>query len=104
MSGRSFTKSLNTFFRAELSEFRPATTDNSLFRYYDVPAFGLIPAVLSEELIKSVHSINERLPVLALTQGLNIYTKLLLRLELEGAQKRKRLLNAELRKLHLTED
>lgn len=82
----------------------PATTDNSLFRYYDVPAFGLIPAVLSEELIKSVHSINERLPVLAITQGINIYTKLLLRLELEGMQKHKRLLNAELRKLHLMEE
>ena len=82
----------------------PATTDNSYFRYYDVPTFGLVPAIISEDLIKSVHSINERLPIKGLEQGINIYTNLLLRLELEGVQKRKRLLNAELRKLHLLEE
>lgn len=82
----------------------PATTDNSYFRYYDIPTYGLMPAIISESLIKSVHSINERIPVAGVKQGINIYTHMLLRLESEGAQKRKRLLNAELRKINLLEE
>ena len=82
----------------------PATTDNSYFRYYDIPTYGLVPALLSESLVKSVHSINERLPVLAVEQGINIYTNTLLRIQSEGAQKRNRLLNAALRKVNLLEE
>ncbi|AHM58333.1 peptidase m20 [Flammeovirgaceae bacterium 311] len=82
----------------------PATTDNIFFRNNEVPTYGLIPAMMSEDLIKSVHSINERLPVAALEQGINIYTNMILRIQTEGAHKRRRLLNAELRKVNLLEE
>ncbi len=82
----------------------PATTDNSYFRAHEIPTYGLLPAIMSEELIKSVHSSNERIPVASLHQGINIYTHMLLRLDSEGTQKRKRLLNAELRKINLLEE
>lgn len=82
----------------------PATSDNTFFRAHDIPTYGLMPAIINEELIKSVHSINECLPVASLRQGINIYTNMLWRLETEGVQKRKRLLNLELRQVNLLED
>lgn len=82
----------------------PATTDNSHFRYHDIPTYGLLPMLISEELIKSVHSLNECVPVASLEQGIRIYTHLLLKLEREGKHKRKRLLNADLRKINLLEE
>lgn len=82
----------------------PATTDNTSFRLYDIPTYGLVPAVMDEELIKSVHTINERLPVVGLVQGINIYTTMLQRLQEEGAQKRRRLLHLEFTKSNLQED
>lgn len=82
----------------------PATTDNIFFRDHDIPTYGLVPALMSEELIKSVHSLNERLPVAALEQGMNIYTNTILRIQAEGMHKRRRLLNADLRKVYLLEE
>lgn len=82
----------------------PATTDNSFFRFYDIPTYGLMPTLINEELIMSVHSTNERLPVTSLAQGISIYSRMLLKLQAEGTQKRKRLLNAELRKINLLEE
>ena len=79
----------------------PATTDNSHFRSHEVPSYGLMPILITDELIKTVHSIDECLPVASLLEGINIYTQLLHRLEAIGAQKRKGLLNAELRKANL---
>lgn len=58
----------------------PATSDNSLFRSYNIPTYGLIPAVLDQSIIESVHSVNEKLPVAALEQGINIYRNMLINL------------------------
>ncbi|WP_152424986.1 M20 family metallopeptidase [Nafulsella turpanensis] len=55
----------------------PATTDNTRFRNYGIPTYGLVPALLDLKTIKGVHSIDERLPVSALLQGIEIYTNLL---------------------------
>lgn len=55
----------------------PATTDNSLFRFYNIPAYGLIPTTVGLGSIQSVHSVNERLPVVSLLQGIQIYNNLL---------------------------
>lgn len=82
----------------------PATTDNTYFRSYDVPTYGMVPTLMNEELIKTVHSIDERMPVSGLEQGIRIYTDMLIRLEEEGAHKHRRLLNAEYRKVVLSED
>ena len=55
----------------------PATTDNSYFRRYDVPTYGLIPAVITTELIASIHSVNERISLEMLDTGVAIYTNFL---------------------------
>ncbi|MBC7695683.1 MAG: M20/M25/M40 family metallo-hydrolase [Burkholderiales bacterium] len=55
----------------------PATTDNSYFRSADIPSFGVLPFELNREMVESVHANNEKLPVVALEQGINVYVELL---------------------------
>lgn len=57
----------------------PATTDNSYFRSAGIPAFGVLPFCLTEEMAESVHASNEKLPLQAINEGINIYTALLKR-------------------------
>ena len=58
----------------------PATTDNSLFRALNISTYGFVPAVLDQGTIASVHNVNEKLPVIALEQGIKIYRNFLLNL------------------------
>ena len=58
----------------------PATTDNSIFRGYNIPTYGLVPAVMGQETIESVHNVNERLPVASFQHGIRIYTNFLVNL------------------------
>ncbi len=58
----------------------PATTDNSLFRNLNIPTYGLVPAVMDQATIASVHNVNEKLPLLALDQGIRIYRNFLFNL------------------------
>lgn len=58
----------------------PATTDNSLFRSYNIPTYGVIPAVLDQSVIESVHNVDEKLPVAALENGIQVYHHLLMNL------------------------
>jgi carboxypeptidase PM20D1 len=51
----------------------PATTDNSYFRALDIPTYGLIPAVVTEEYINLVHASNERISFEMLSSGIKIY-------------------------------
>ncbi|WKK83334.2 M20/M25/M40 family metallo-hydrolase [Marivirga arenosa] len=51
----------------------PATSDNSLFRSYDIPSYGFIPAVVTERDINSIHGSNERIGVEVLKSGITIY-------------------------------
>lgn len=55
----------------------PATTDNSYFRNANVPAFGVLPFELNKEMVESVHANNEKIPVKAIEQGINVYVELL---------------------------
>lgn len=55
----------------------PATTDNSYFRNVGIPSFGVLPFELNKEMIESVHSNNEKIPVKAIEQGINVYVELL---------------------------
>ena len=51
----------------------PATSDNSTFRHYDIPSYGLIPAVVKTSDINSIHSHNERVSLEVLGSGIKIY-------------------------------
>jgi acetylornithine deacetylase/succinyl-diaminopimelate desuccinylase-like protein len=51
----------------------PATSDNSLFRSYGIPSYGLIPAVVTERDINSIHSVNERISLEVLQSGIIVY-------------------------------
>jgi carboxypeptidase PM20D1 len=55
----------------------PAITDNRYFRSRSIPAYGVSPVCLDVELLKSVHNINERIPIECLEKGLAVYVKLL---------------------------
>lgn len=55
----------------------PATTDNSYFRSKGVQVYGLIPSILSMDLIESVHNINERISIESLNRGIDTYKSLL---------------------------
>ena len=61
----------------------PATSDNSLFRSYDIPAYGLIPAVVTERDINSIHGNNERISLEVLESGISIYYNFLKELQLK---------------------
>ncbi len=53
----------------------PATTDNNFFRNKGLPVFGVIPVILQQELLETIHNYNERLPVDALLSGTEVYTR-----------------------------
>ena len=56
----------------------PATTDNSYFRNVKVPTFGVLPFELTKDMVESVHANNEKIPVIALEQGIKVYEDLLI--------------------------
>ena len=55
----------------------PATTDNSYFRSKGINAYGILPVELTQQLIESVHSVNECIPVSALHKGIEAYTEII---------------------------
>ena len=55
----------------------PATTDNSYFRNVNIPSFGVLPFELNKEMVESVHANNEKIPVKAIQQGIDVYEELL---------------------------
>ncbi len=52
----------------------PATTDNSYFREKGIPTYGLIPSILNQEYIETVHGVNERISFEALNSGIRVYS------------------------------
>lgn len=55
----------------------PASNDNLFFRAKGIPAYGLVPAVFDQEHVRSIHNINERIPLTALEQGIAVYQSLI---------------------------
>lgn len=55
----------------------PATTDNGYFREKDVSVFGLLPVIMDEEALGSIHGYNERISFDQLDSGIKIYTNFL---------------------------
>jgi len=51
----------------------PAVTDNNYFRREGIPVYGLNPIFINEELTKTVHNFNERIPIEQLTKGYEVY-------------------------------
>ncbi|OFX53052.1 MAG: hypothetical protein A2046_06325 [Bacteroidetes bacterium GWA2_30_7] len=75
----------------------PATTDNNYFRQHDIPVYGILPIVFDQELIESVHNINERIKIDDLYRGINVYSVFIQSMtNPEGKPKRKfRLIKAK---------
>jgi carboxypeptidase PM20D1 len=61
----------------------PATSDNSLFRSYGIPSYGLIPAIVTEKDINSIHSVNERISLDVLQSGIMVYYNFIKELQLK---------------------
>lgn len=51
----------------------PGTTDNNYYRKYNIPVYGVLPVVFTQDLIGSVHNINERISIDQLQKGTRVY-------------------------------
>ncbi len=54
-----------------------AINDNRFFRRQGIPAYGLLPAIMSEDLLESIHYFDERFPVDGLNKGIATYVHLI---------------------------
>lgn len=54
-----------------------AVNDNRFFRRHGIPAYGILPAIMSEELMESIHYFDERFPVESLHRGIEVYVHLI---------------------------
>lgn len=54
-----------------------AVNDNRFFRRKGIPAYGLLPAIMSDELMESIHYFDERMPIDALGKGIDVYIHLI---------------------------
>lgn len=54
-----------------------AINDNRFFRRKGIPAYGLLPAVMSEEVMESIHYFDERMPIDELEKGIDVYIHLI---------------------------
>jgi len=61
-----------------------AINDNRFFRRHGIPAYGLLPAIMSDELMETIHYFDERFPIEALDKGIDVYHNLITHL-LEAA-------------------
>jgi carboxypeptidase PM20D1 len=64
----------------------PATSDNNYFRNAGIPVYGVIPVLVSQQLLQTIHNYNERIPVEALHFGTEVYRLFLEKSMLEPVQ------------------
>ncbi len=55
----------------------PAHNDNTFFRQKGIPAYGLLPVILTLELVESIHNVDERIGVQSLMDGVDVYKALI---------------------------
>ena len=55
----------------------PATTDNNYYRNQGIPVYGIVPALLEESLLRTIHNYNERIPVESVVLGASVYRRFL---------------------------
>lgn len=58
----------------------PAYTDNNYFRNFGIPVYGIKPVMLTDELLASIHNVDERLPISSLLDGTEVYIDFLNRI------------------------
>lgn len=51
----------------------PAFNDNNYFRAQGIPAFGILPIEMSQDMLESIHSIDEKMPQDLLLSGSMVY-------------------------------
>lgn len=51
----------------------PATNDNNYFRAKGIPAYGILPVKMNKEMLESIHSNDENMPVDLLVSGSRVY-------------------------------
>ncbi|HRW74295.1 MAG: M20/M25/M40 family metallo-hydrolase [Lewinellaceae bacterium] len=51
----------------------PASNDNNYFRARGVSAYGILPIPMTMDMISSIHSVNERIPIHSLRHGTKVY-------------------------------
>lgn len=51
----------------------PAYSDNNIFRNKNIPVYGIKPVHLTQDLLLSVHNIDERIPIQSLESGIEVY-------------------------------
>lgn len=54
-----------------------AVNDNRFFRRNNIPTYGLLPAILTNEQMESIHYFDERMPIGELYKGIDVYMNLL---------------------------
>ena len=64
----------------------PASNDNSYFQAKGIPAYGILPAYLSRDLMYSIHNTNERIPFETLKDGIATYSVFLRRVMAQPVQ------------------
>lgn len=57
--------------------FLPASSDNNYYRSKGIPVYGIMPAVLTNKQLNSIHNYNENMPVNSLLSGINIFEKII---------------------------
>ncbi len=55
----------------------PASSDNNAFRSLKIPVYGITPMIMTDDLMKTVHNSNERMPIDQLMKGFNTYYKMM---------------------------
>ncbi len=51
----------------------PASSDNNTFRALKIPVFGITPMIMTDDLMKTIHNANERMPIDQLLKGFDTY-------------------------------
>lgn len=55
----------------------PASNDNSYFRQFGIPAYGILPVFIPAYYLETIHNIDERIPIDALEKGIAVYRELI---------------------------
>lgn len=64
----------------------PGSNDNNYFRAEGIPTYGMLPVFIPVHILETIHNVDERLPVDALEQGLNVYRALIKRILETGSE------------------
>lgn len=55
----------------------PASNDNNYFRAKGIPTYGILPIFMTQEMMGSIHNVNEKIPIESLESGIRVYDHLI---------------------------